>query len=616
MSKDLLIDLDAFYSPPAQEQPGKRPQESFSFFDDVNSKAQKPQQFLSQTFGSPLGHDPFFASAGVPSSSPFAGNVGQEEDDWGDFEDAKPSTTARGANTSTPFSTIAQKEQRLRPQLQQLDSFDIISGNFNKPPLGPSVLAGTNSRKPAPKAGRPPRDPNVLFDADEDQYDDDDDFGDFEDANPSEAAAAPKAQPQSQPQQQVRQVSQNLLDLDFGGPTSSTKPEPPPPWQAQSQISTFRAPDVPRSNHPTQPPEVQGNVFDDDDPWSDFGGGVAKPETRSHSNPLADVATAGSESRRNKTSMWGNFPSDRSQKVTSPKRPPGSTPKQKPLSPAARENADDDAWDDFDTTVPTQPQPPQPISNTTPQSPSPLPDLPTILSESTSTPSLPPTNIPPPSLILSLFPPLIATAQSSFFNPLSNLSSAARTLALSYLSTHEFLKAYLALSTVAARLIAGRKLRWKRDGRLAQGMRIGAAGGTGMKLAGVDRAEPAREEREVEEVVRLWREQVGRVRSAVVQVNSFLAKSEGESGQGRQATALGAVPELKETMGVKTAKETEGGVPSRRPCALCGLKREERVVGVENEVDDVFEEWWVESCSMHRWCANFWEGQGDKLRSR
>ena len=159
---------------------------------------------------------------------------------------------------------------------------------------------------------------------------------------------------------------------------------------------------------------------------------------------------------------------------------------------------------------------------------------------------------------------------------------------------------------------SSRKLRWKRDQYLSQGMRIGpaAAGGksSGMKLAGVDKSETAKEDREVLDALRLWKAQIGKLRSAVAAASSITP--DGES-------RLPPVPEISEsTMPVRTVKAVEGGVTAAHACALCGLKREERVAKVDVEVNDSFGEWWVEGMNMHLVCRNFWEEHKGKLRSR
>ena len=139
-------------------------------------------------------------------------------------------------------------------------------------------------------------------------------------------------------------------------------------------------------------------------------------------------------------------------------------------------------------------------------------------------------------------------------------------------------------------------------------MRIGpsAAGGvSGLKLTSIDKAEVAKEDREAADALRAWQGVVGKLKSAVVEVKRVTGGGE-----------VGKIPELKETLVVKVASEIEGGLRGNRPCALCGLKREERVLKVDFEVEDSFGEWWVENASMHRDCRNFWEQHRDTLKSR
>jgi len=48
---------------------------------------------------------------------------------------------------------------------------------------------------------------------------------------------------------------------------------------------------------------------------------------------------------------------------------------------------------------------------------------------------------------------------------------------------------------------------------------------------------------------------------------------------------------------------------------VCALKRNERVVKVDFEVEDVFGEWWTEHWG-HKACVAFWLGNEGRLRSR
>ncbi|EMD00633.1 hypothetical protein BAUCODRAFT_177187 [Baudoinia panamericana UAMH 10762] len=268
----------------------------------------------------------------------------------------------------------------------------------------------------------------------------------------------------------------------------------------------------------------------------------------------------------------------------------------------------DEEWDDFE-------------DSTSPKNAAPAPHLPSISTHTTpahpskplgppnSQTSSPPTNIPPPSLLLSIFPSLLASAQETLFDPLTRLHVTQRHTLLTHPATLKFLRAYLHQAIVLGHIIAGRKLRWKRDQHLSQSMRMGpSGGGGGMKLAGVDRSEVAKEEREVLDVVRLWRDQVGKLRTAVAGVGAVTTLSD----EGK----LRAVPEVAEQMPIRTLKASEGGLTAPHACALCGLRREERVSKVDVDVEDSFGEWWLDGPQMHLVCRDFWEEYKGRLKSR
>jgi hypothetical protein len=212
--------------------------------------------------------------------------------------------------------------------------------------------------------------------------------------------------------------------------------------------------------------------------------------------------------------------------------------------------------------------------------------------------SPPPINVPPPSVLLSTFPALFS-AGNTLFKPVAGQSTSIKQQVLSSPKTVRFLQGYVVLAATAARVIAGRKHRWHRDKILMKSMSISAAGSKGMKLAGVDKQQSAREDREAAEVVAAWREHVGSLRSAVAAANST-----GESNL--------KVPELTEHPQIQTAKM----VPTApKPCVICGLKRDERVVKVDLDVEDSFGEWWVDHWG-HRACKNFWVEHEQQLRQR
>jgi len=194
-----------------------------------------------------------------------------------------------------------------------------------------------------------------------------------------------------------------------------------------------------------------------------------------------------------------------------------------------------------------------------------------------STAALPPSNVPPPSIILSRLAislPDIPGAISFDWEP-TTLTTPLRT---------------------AGRVLAGRKCRWKRDTHLAQSMRIGpsTAGlrSTGMKLAGLDKAEALREDREAAELVRVFKSTIGSLRGAAVK-----ARIPGNH-----------VPDLGGSLGVKVLGAEKGGIKAEKPCVLCGLRRDERVGGgVDADVFDGFGEWWVDFWG-HKECKEWWEG--------
>ncbi|KAL1642319.1 serine/threonine protein kinase, partial [Didymella pomorum] len=268
--------------------------------------------------------------------------------------------------------------------------------------------------------------------------------------------------------------------------------------------------------------------------------------------------------------------------------------KPAPAPPALAQVVDDswDTFDDWEASIPTpasrKPEAAKGAPSSTSSTPAPV--LSSAIGE-LSPGEQPPTNVPPPGVLLSLFPSFFADAQEKLFKPMAAQILPMRNKLLAEPATIAYLEGYLMLASVAARIIAGRKLRWKRDQLLSQGMRIGPASSratSGMKLTGIDKGENRKEEREASDVVGAWRDQVGRLRHVISGVNQI------------RAGTLAPVPDLHETMPVRTLKQSEGGVPARQQCMLCGLKRDERVTAADMTVDDSFQEWWVEQVNMHR----------------
>lgn len=392
-------------------------------------------------------------------------------------------------------------------------------------------------------------DPAEIYEAVE-EAEEDDDFGDFE------TTAAPAARkPDTMLAQQNASASQasQSATFDFLGLDNEPLPQPKTKPKGTNQVS--RTAKVAPSNPPirsirkeiftpeSKAPQIQTTVNQDDDfsAWDDFESVTAQPI--SPSLPAKTIQTSSALQARNETETLIALPTELLGSLLIP--PPSITP-----------------------TVPT--------------------------------------NIPPPSLLLTLFPDLIRAITTTLLQPLSTLNQAQKQQYLRSVPAHNFLKVYLIALHVLAHTIAGRKSRWKRDKFLAQSMRIGpsvSGRSGGMKLAGLDSNEQRREEAEVEDVLKVYREQIGRLKSAVA---VSIAEEEGPT----------TVPELASVMPVRIAKGAEGGVVSTIACAFCGLKREERVAKVDVNIEDSFGEWWVEGTNMHLGCLNFWEAHKERLRGR
>ncbi|KAK7179754.1 hypothetical protein DPSP01_003231 [Paraphaeosphaeria sporulosa] len=447
---------------------------------------------------------------------------------------------------------------------------------------------------------------------------------------------------------------------DFEGSASSFEP---PPLVKQDSFA-FVASQATRARAPTLPPTLENDdffpsstpqpaqttwqrapvvkakrstdpsvLFDaEDDFGEDDFGDFEEPEASETQSNTAQIASVGIADLLGDldlsqpaalSSKQQHAASHKASALTSLKGPAGGfgsvTPSQRsratPTPPASKEEESWDTFDDWEASIPTKApaktsaRPPQKSKDITvrPKSgPSPAP----ILSPTFDDPQageLPPTNVPPPAVLLTLFPLLFADAQEKLFKPMAAQTLPMRNKVLAEPATITYLQGYMMLGSVAAHIIAGRKLRWKRDQHLSQGMRIGPASSratSGMKLSSIDKSENMKEEREASDVVRVWKDQVGRLRHVVSAANQIRAGS------------LGAVPDIQETMPVKVLKQGEGGVPAKEPCMLCGLKRDERVGAVDQGVEDSFGEWWVDQVNMHRSCRNFWGEHRDRLRQR
>ncbi len=507
--------------------------------------------------------------------------IEEDDDGWGDFEVAQ--TNQPPPSAAPTIATTAANPPRAR--VTRASTIDMMSNKLVDLGLEASIPEPWQHRpswereakkQQPPKTARNP-DPDVLFDADfeaENDLNEDDDFGDFETGTPAVAVSRPA--PVSS--------ALDLLSLD-------STPAPPPKKQPPGLTLSNAALQANPTSYPEAPKSPYG-TFQERKPE-----GVKQLQVKP---PIvAKVLQEASEASPSPVTAW----------------------------PTAEDDGFGNAWEEFtdlpDTSKPTPKSKLNPASTSTPAAapdwdwqqdwgaagdqPAPATQPPPKTQE--PAPGPPPTNIPPPAILLSLFPRLLDLASSTLLKPLLTLStsSPAHQRILASPQTLAFLQGYLALATVAARLIAGRKHRWHRDKFLAQAMSIsaapaGGAGQRGMKLTSVDRSQAAHEDREAAEVVAVWKRQVGRLRGVVAGVNAA-------AGQALRVPEVG--PEGVGG-GVRTVK---GALAAPRACVVCGLKRDERVAKVDGEVEDSFGEWWVEFWG-HRECRNFWVGHEKELRQR
>lgn len=673
MSSDLLAEFESFYQPSqAVSKPPKQKsvvsstlrnnatdEETLDWWGSLDTTAQDPSIVKDANVNA---NDVNLLDAGFPDGEMGAFAVEAQEDDgmddWGDFEAADISTNHAAASTDGLGSAIDSGvtiliDKALQSTTPASGSDEHSTREYQTPS---KVVQSTETKPYPPKA---PRDENILFDADDEA--DQDDFGDFETARTVDTPivvtlapiqqATPSFQRAPEPllpsEQRLRSngpamnslADLSLLDFDTEPMSVSNRILPNQhmgsgslfdldnhindtttmrPDSVHAQTSPPPMEDFKSRLHNPPQPTSESRTNDDDDAWNDFEDFDAAPKV-SEQTTNATMILPAAPAQLNLDKIQSFSPIENSSLNILRHAPPSESPRlsqhvPRDRSPLARSSASSPTpklkeyqaspksntlVEAASTTLPAATMLPSPTPQAikTPSLP-PL-DLPSILPTSSSTSDIAPPNIPPPSLILSLFPPLITLTRIKLLDVVANTSSpAVRTAILNHAATQTFLTSYLAIASVLARVLAGRKLRWKRDAALAQSMRIGPAGaghGGGMKLTTLDKAELAKEDREAADVVRLWRVSLGRLRAAV--------------GPGH------AVPEVAETLPVRTATAAEGAVQATRACALCGLKRNERVGRMDADVLDSFGEWWVEHWG-HRECANFWAGQSGNLAAR
>jgi hypothetical protein len=579
MSSDLLAEFDSFYKAP-QDNPSN-PALASNDFSSLGNTSQNGYRGQGGAFGQ------WQAPAAKPTDDLWGGMSGFQQaipqqpaaaqnDIWGSFETVPEhnSTFSQGLGLRQgDYRHAGTGSMQNKPGIIRRSTLDLFSGNINDretPPPYTMTMKQGYVAPPPPAKPAPTRKSSsggeILFDADDmsNNHEDDDDFGDFE--------TVTSAEPPFQPQQ-----SQSLNDM-FSATTLGPK-SPERPTDLLSTSMNLNSNVLPYPQAPKSP------SFQERNPFSELG--LATKQ-------LSSVEKEDNPKSASPTTAWPIF------EPTVPK--PGLYRD----SPVTANQEEEEEWGDFADLPPETPA----ASNTKTASGIEADawawDAADQVKEvARPAEEAPPTNIPPPSVLLALFPPLFNLPQSTLFKAVANQTFSLKNRIISDPTTVEFLRAYLLIAVVAAKLIAGRKLRWKRDTLLSQAMKIGpaAAGGKGgMKLTGVDKAEATREDREAADVVRVWREQLGRLRSAIAVANSSI----------KDSSAHLMIPEINEVMHVKTQ---EGALTAPKPCIICGLKREERISKVDVQVEDSFGEWWVEHWG-HRACRNFWVEHESKLKHR
>ena len=465
---------------------------------------------------------------------------------------------AFGANLSSPSATEDQNIKKAVPA---------VSSNVLIPGFETLEIEHRSYKRPS----RPKQEyetlwrqddggTDVLFDATEDAPQADEDFGDFEDANApggdhtsSSAIVSPKEESTNyEPPQRLgsQMPIHDLLGIDQADINETVISETP---------NRMLMPSI--STSALQAKEPPSTALVDDD-WGEFSEPTAidtAPPFRGTIAQTQQMPVQRPEVQHNPVEdEWGPFGDDEAESSShsqAQKQHPGLKAPPKPG-------------------VPQQRQAPQAKPTTV------------LQSNPGSTIDIRPSNIPPPAILLQHLPEVFDELRQTATQPVKQTPERPP-------SPHkrEIAHAIIQAFTAAARIIAGRTLRWKRDAILAQSMRIGPAtsrgGGRGMKLAAIDKSESLKEEKEAADVVGAWG------KSAHL-FNSTVSKA----GIQRPLMALYLSVRPRLTSGVDVLKASHA-------CALCGINRDERVPQVDVNVEDSFGEYWIEHWG-HRDCRDFW----------
>ncbi|KAG7290529.1 hypothetical protein NEMBOFW57_000532 [Staphylotrichum longicolle] len=498
-----------------QPQPQLQPQisqQSTQWPPFQQSAAAQPSSWLASQINEPQkggssGWDSFGTSGGLggfqSQSASFQltqepAQTEEDDDGWGDFEVAQvnaPPPPPAPVTVANPPRGRVMRASTMDMMTNKLLDLDLEAPTPEPWQNRPSWEKDAKPQQPHKPARNP--DPDVLFDADfeaDNGVNEDDDFGDFETGTPAEII--PKAA--------TATSALDLLSLD----SIQAQPKKQPPGLTLSNAALQTSP----ASYPEAPKSPYGSFLDrKPEPVKQL---QVKPPT------VTKILQDANEVSPSPVTAWPSVEADgfgnqweEFRDLPDTTKPAASKqalkPKSNPASTSTPAAAPDWEWQDWGATED------QAASTTKPP-----------LATSEPAPGPPPTNIPPPAILLSLFPHLLDLASTTLLKPLLTLSpsSPAYQRVIASEQTLNFLRGYLSLATVAARLIAGRKHRWHRDKFLAQSMSISAApaggGQRGMKLASVDKSQAAHDDREAAEVVGVWKRQVGRLRGVVAGVNA------------------------------------------------------------------------------------------------
>lgn len=449
--------------------------------------------------------------------------------------------------------------------LLQLESFSRSSDTWQPWPITTEPTTQWPPEHQAQNLWETDQDGNeFLFDASQDDIDPvvsaaDDDFGDFEEvANSHVETSTPNVEPVS--------ATLDLLTLDESDTKSqalrATKDDYPAyPKSLDKDIQSSTKPVALVDQHQSSPP-----VLDLDDDWGDFESTEA-PHVAG-SRPRTPKIPSASPSKQIQQRIRPAQVKNEDRTV-----PHSHNVRNEPSRP---DPLDDELWDDFETSE---------AGNVTPTNKSARRTSVVDASQSISFTEIRtrPTNVPPPAVLLAWLPRIF-----------SKLASQSRQTDTSL----ECGKAAVQIYRVSARVIAGRAARWKRDSILTQSMRIGAAGRSGgMKLTVLDKGESRKEDQAAAEVITSW----GRVSHLL---NAAMARAK--------------VQKPPMALSINLAARSVAGhdvVSATHVCAVCGLRRNERVIGIDVNVSDTFGEFWIEHWG-HKDCSDIWYTFNDVLDRR